>query len=75
MKLPLNTKYCLCSACGEYFTNVANFDMHRRGEPTARVCLDPAHITSKTGKAKLRLNAKGYWAQTGGAYIGGFSES
>lgn len=65
-KLPHATKYCLCATCGEYFTNVTNFDLHRRdGE-----CVYPGDIVNKKGKAKLRKNANGMWARTGGVYRG-----
>ncbi len=67
-KLPFGTNFCKCPACGEYFTNVANFDMHRRGEAEGRHCIPPTHIVSKSGKARLRLNAQGYWARPGGFY-------
>ena len=62
-KLPVGTKYCLCSGCGEYFTNDFNFNMHRQDGPTGRVCVHPSTLLTKTGIARLRLNAKGYWAR------------
>ena len=65
-KLPVGTNYCKCSACGEYFTNVGTFDMHRRGEATARECIEPAALLKKDGSARLTLNARGYWARPGG---------
>ena len=64
-KLPHGSKFCLCSGCGEYFTNEKNFSMHRRGEPSARYCVHPSKLLTKTGKAYLRLNAAGYWARPG----------
>jgi len=70
-KLGFGTNHCKCSVCGEYFTNVTNFDMHRRGTPTARYCVHPSKVTNRWGKAKLHKNAKGLWARTGGAYMGG----
>ncbi len=68
--LPHGSKYCYCAACGEYFTNETNFNLHRRGEPTARYCVHPSEVRTKRGIAKLRLNTKGYWARTGGVYLG-----
>ena len=78
-KLPIGTKYCLCPACGEYFTNVVNFDLHRvwtmppkgvtRRASDVR-CVDPEALVDKNGNARLRRNAKGCWARTGGAYMG-----
>ena len=60
------TNHCKCSGCGEYFTTVANFEMHRRGKAEARNCRNPAELVTKDGKARLSLNAKGYWAGLGG---------
>ncbi len=65
-KLPVGTNYCKCAACGEYFTNVANFDMHRRGEAEKRHCVDPSTLIRKNGNVRLTLNPRGYWAQPGG---------
>jgi predicted anti-sigma-YlaC factor YlaD len=65
-KLTIGSNYCKCPACGEYFTNVANFDMHRRGDATARECINPAELVTKTGKRRLTLNARGYWSRPGG---------
>ena len=79
MKLPLNTKFCECSACGEIFTNVNNFDLHRtwvnltKGTPKRpenRICVDPGTLVNKKGNARLRRNARGLWAGTGGIYKG-----
>ena len=68
-KLKPNTKHCLCSGCGEYFTNENNFRLHRSGDEDNRVCTYPGDIVSKKGKAKLRLNTRGLWARTGGVFI------
>ena len=65
-KLPAGTNFCKCAACGEYFTTVANFDLHRRGDGITRACADPATLLKKDGSARLRLNGKGYWALPGG---------
>jgi len=64
-KLKPATKYCQCAACGEYFTNVYNFDMHRAGLGQNRRCIDPAELVNKKGKAQLQRNASGYWARMG----------
>lgn len=34
---------CLCSVCGEVFSNVRNFDKHRDGR-TKTGCLDPESV-------------------------------
>jgi len=68
-RLGNGTKYCKCSACGEYFTNVTNFDMHRTGGSGKRRCTYPGELVSNAGKAKLRRNATGHWARTGGVFI------
>ena len=65
-KLPFNSEFCKCPACGLYFTNEGTFDMHRRDSPTGRECVDPSSLYSKAGKARMALNAKGYWARPGG---------
>ena len=64
-KLRPGTRHCLCSDCGEYFTNVQNFDMHRRHTRTTSFCVHPSTLVSKTGKARLRRNAMGLWARPG----------
>jgi hypothetical protein len=69
-KLPYGTKYCKCPSCGEYFTTVTNFDLHRAGPPENRRCIPPGKLVTEKGKARLRLNAKGYWSRTGGIYLG-----
>ncbi len=70
-RLGIGTKHCLCSACGEYFTNVVNFDFHRTGKAENRRCVFPGGLVNKKGNARLRLNARGLWARTGGVYIPG----
>ena len=65
-KLPHGSRFCLCSGCGEYFTNPRNHALHRRGKPESRFCVYPGDLVTKEGKARLRLNPKGYWAQPGG---------
>lgn len=40
----LTGKRSYCSACGEYFSTVSNFDRHRRGPMTDRQCVDPASV-------------------------------
>ena len=64
-KLPIGTNFCKCAACGEYFTNETNFDMHRRENAGTRYCTHPSELLTKAGKARLSLNAKGYWARPG----------
>lgn len=59
MKLPLGSKVCQCSACGEYFSTPANFDKHRSGPWEARICLNPASV----GLVKGRMNR---WAAPSG---------
>ena len=68
-KLYPGTKHCKCTACGEYFTTVFNFDLHRAGDWPKRVCTYPGELVSKAGKAKLRRNGRGLWARTGGVFI------
>lgn len=70
--LPPGTNYCQCPTCGEVFTNVTNFDIHRktlRPKAGKRVCVNPGTITDKHGKARLRRNAKGIWTRADGAYV------
>lgn len=64
-KLGIGTKHCLCTSCGEYFTNEQNFDMHRHGPAEKRVCRDPASLLTKSGKRRLVLNARGLWSRPG----------
>lgn len=59
--LPLNTNYCKCSGCGEYFGGVKGFDMHRIGVYPDRRCLYPGDVADKHGRPKLRLDDRGYW--------------
>ena len=70
--LPPGTNFCKCPSpsCGEYFTNVGTFDMHRKGNAENRRCSDPHTLVDKHGKARLRLTGKGYWARPGGVYKG-----
>jgi len=70
-KLPPGSNFCKCPSCGEYFSNANNFDMHRRGSPTARVCVPPGKLVTEKGKRRLRLNAKGYWVRAEGVFTGG----
>jgi hypothetical protein len=42
--LPIGSKVCQYSACGEYFSTPTWFDKHRSGPYTARICLNPADI-------------------------------
>ena len=69
-KLPFGSRRCLCSGCGEYFSNVRNFDMHRTGEGKGRSCIHPSKLVTKKGKARLRLNADGIWVRPDPAYLG-----
>jgi len=64
-KLPVGTKYCLCTRCGEYFTNETTFSMHQRVERGASSCVPPDTVVTKTGKPRLTLNARGYWSRPG----------
>ena len=78
-KLMPGTNHCKCAVCGEYFTTPDNFDLHRIwaekvGENArTRVCRHPSTIVrgkgKSKGKARLHLNSKGLWAETGGVYI------
>ena len=67
-KLRPGTKHCKCAACGEYFTVVGNFDLHRKDGPKSRVCVDQSTLVNKKGKARLRRNAQGLWTGVGGIY-------
>jgi hypothetical protein len=69
-RLPAYRKFCRCAACGEYFSNVRNFDLHRRGAPERRHCVEPDKLVKKNKKARLRLNAEGYWVRDEGVYRG-----
>ncbi|MGH9351269.1 MAG: hypothetical protein ACRD2G_03775 [Terriglobia bacterium] len=53
-KLPVGSRYCFCSACGEYFGGVVGFDLHRQGEYAQRHCINPA-------LAGLTKDSRGYW--------------
>lgn len=64
-KLPIYSKFCKCSRCGEYFTNEGTFTLHQRISPTGSFCVDPRAVVTKTGKPRLIRNAKGYWAYAG----------
>lgn len=57
-KLPAYSNFCKCTVCGEYFTSVYPFDMHRIGKHgDDRRCL-----TTKEMKARgMSKNIKGYW--------------
>lgn len=68
-KLRPGTKHCLCPVCGDYFTTVRNFDLHRRSARGTRVCLDPGRIVDRGGKARLRRNPAGLWTSAESAYI------
>lgn len=69
-KLGFATNHCRCAACGEYFTNVRNFDAHRAGFFPERECRHPSTLVSKNGKARFTRNAKGIWQRAGGGYRG-----
>jgi len=56
-KLPVGTNFCRCSACGEYFTSVLPFDMHRTGKADNRSCLNADQMVKKG----MDRNRKGYW--------------
>ena len=58
MKPKLTGKRCRCAGCGETFSTPANFDKHRDGPWTARVCLEPSG-------AGLCLGADGLWREPG----------
>ena len=64
-KLPLNSRFCKCAACGEYFTSDSSFIVHRvkdDSSPTGRACADPSKILDRQRKPRLRLTTTGYWA-------------
>ena len=63
-KLRIGTRNCKCSGCGEYFTSVGTFDLHRAGTGSNRRCLDPAKMADKKGIARLRKTDRGLWAGT-----------
>ena len=66
-KLPLGTNYCLCAACGEYFTSESTFRLHRVDDEngiSGRACRDPAKILDKTRQPRLRLTPSGHWASS-----------
>ena len=52
-KLPINTCFCKCAACGEYFNSEAGFDMHR----LAGKCRTKAQMKARG----MSVSAKGYW--------------
>lgn len=56
------TARCHCSACGETFTSISGFDLHRSGSRDRRFkqgeCSDPA-------ERGLVLNDRGYWRSPG----------
>lgn len=60
-RLNLGTRFCKCSACGQYFGGIGGFDMHRVGHWERRLCLDPAAVVGRAGNRKLWLNERGYW--------------
>lgn len=49
---------CLCSACGQVFSNGGNFDRHRAGPWSARFCRHPAAVG-------LVLSPSGTWKRPG----------
>ena len=65
--LPVDTNFCKCSACGEYFGGVGAFDLHRVGRVGSdrdRACLAPSVVADKKNRPLLNLNKKGYWVRT-----------
>lgn len=56
-KLPVASKYCLCSPCGEYFNSEKGFNMHRIGNPGSRKCRSKAQMKARG----MSVNHKGYW--------------
>ena len=64
--LPHNSRYCKCGACGEYFTAVGTFDLHREGPAEDRRCIYPGDVRrKKSGVPVLAKNEKGYWFRIG----------
>lgn len=48
----LKGKRSLCSACGEYFSTVSNFDRHRKGDhQVRRYCVDPESVGMVIGQS------------------------
>jgi len=70
-RLRPGTQHCKCPSCGEYFTTVKNFDLHRTGNAQNRRCRDPSTVVNRKGKAVFTRSADGLWARSGGAYLGG----
>ncbi len=63
----LTGKRCQCSACGEFFSVVANFDKHRRGEHGVnRACVDPSTV----GLVIRESSGNTFWSMPGDAAIG-----
>ena len=66
-KLPIDTNYCQCSACGEYFTSDSSFRVHRVADAdsdTGRSCRDPSKVLDKSRKPRLRRTTTGHWASS-----------
>lgn len=51
----LTGNQCFCTACGEYFTTVGNFDRH---QPVTGTCWNPA-------ERGMVQDAMGYWQMPG----------
>lgn len=65
-KLPPNTRYCRCAACGSLFGGVFSFDLHRTGPADERTCMAPSAMLDKQGRPVMKLNQRGFWVRSYG---------
>ena len=57
-KARLVGKRCMCPTCGEYFSTLAMFDKHRKGEQAVgRYCIDP----EMAGLSIRKRGTNTYW--------------
>jgi hypothetical protein len=47
--VPVTGTRCGCAECGEVFSCVDAFDIHRAGPMSHRICLDPGEVRRKDG--------------------------
>lgn len=47
---PLTGNACLCRKCGQVFTSITAFDLHRESVDGVAVCLNAATATRRNGK-------------------------
>jgi hypothetical protein len=48
--VPLTGTRCGCATCGEVFSCVRSFDVHRAGHISQRYCLNPAEVRRADGR-------------------------